>query len=252
MPHSPVILHIPHSSTIIPYDLRDRFPLTDDELAAELLAMTDSFTDELFAGDESFVRIVYPVSRLVVDPERFSDDAVEIMVDRGMGVIYTRTSAGSLLRDTPSSDERRELLRRFYEPHHARFSQATDDALREHAACLIIDCHSFPSQPLPYELMQSPNRPDFCIGTDDYHTPPQLVAIATQYLEDAGYSVAINHPFAGTIVPMAHYNTNACVSSLMIEVNRGLYMDEATGEQGRDFHAIALLLGGLLSVLTAA
>ena len=53
--------------------------------------MTDHFTDELFAGSSGTARVVYPVSRLVVDPERFVDDAQETMVSRGMGVIYTKT-----------------------------------------------------------------------------------------------------------------------------------------------------------------
>jgi hypothetical protein len=30
--------------------------------------------------------------------------------------------------------------------------------------CLIIDCHSFPSVALPYELDQREERADFCIG----------------------------------------------------------------------------------------
>jgi hypothetical protein len=41
---------------------------------------------------------VFPVSRLVVDPERFVDDATEPMAACGMGVIYTQTSQRMPLR----------------------------------------------------------------------------------------------------------------------------------------------------------
>jgi N-formylglutamate amidohydrolase len=47
-----------------------------------------------------------------------------------------------------------------------------------------------------------------------------------------GYSVAINHPFAGTIVPLPYYTQEARVLSIMIEINRKLYMHEDTGEKG--------------------
>lgn len=39
------------------------------------------------------------VSRLVVDPERFTDDAQEPMAAVGQGAVYTRTSDGSALRE---------------------------------------------------------------------------------------------------------------------------------------------------------
>ena len=44
----PIIVHIPHSSTCIPARYRHEICLDDAELTAELLAMTDRFTDQLF------------------------------------------------------------------------------------------------------------------------------------------------------------------------------------------------------------
>lgn len=44
--------------------------------------MTDAHTDRLFDIDEAG-KIVFPVSRLVVDAERFSDDRLEPMAERG-------------------------------------------------------------------------------------------------------------------------------------------------------------------------
>ena len=86
--------------------------------------------------------------------------------------------------------------------------------------CLIIDGHSFPALPLPYELNQRAFRPDFCIGTDDFHTSEELVATVEKELQSLGYSIARDQPFSGTIVPMKHYQKEQRVQSLIIEVNR--------------------------------
>lgn len=68
------ILHIPHSSVGIPPRIRDSFAISEDALDSELRRITDLFTDDLFDfRDPLVVRLVYPVSRLVVDPERFLD-----------------------------------------------------------------------------------------------------------------------------------------------------------------------------------
>ncbi len=235
------VLHIPHSSTIVPADVRGDLLLTDQALQAEILAMTDHFTDRLFAC-ESVQRVVFPVSRLVVDPERFTDDAKEPMTSRGMGVIYTNGSAGQLLRHPPTAAARSELLARFYSPHHAALERAVGADLSTWGASLVIDCHSFPSKALPYELDQSPDRPDICLGTDTFHTPPRLVEMAREAFERAGWRVAVDRPFSGTMVPAKHYRQTPELASLMIEVNRGLYIDEATGRALDNFDAVASLV----------
>jgi hypothetical protein len=40
----------------------------------------------------------------------------------------------------------------------------------------------------------------------------------------------VNRPFSGSIVPANNFDKNKRVFSVMIEVNRRLYMDETTGE----------------------
>ena len=88
------VLHIPHSAVEIPADVRRQFLVSDETLRQELLKMTDWFTDELFTlPAREAVAIRFPVSRLVLDPERFIDDQQEVMASRGMGVIDSRYPA---------------------------------------------------------------------------------------------------------------------------------------------------------------
>jgi len=206
-PPGVLILHVPHASTAVPPDVRRRLLLDDAQLADELRLMTDSYVDELFAlpADEA-VTITYPVSRLVCDPER------------------------------------QGLLDRFYRPHHARLTVAVEAELRDRGHCLIVDAHSFPSLPLPYELDQARERPDICLGTDDVHTPPSLLRAAEAAFSARFVGVAHNRPFAGALVPAAFLNRDHRVSSIMVEVNRGLYMDEGTGDRLPGFATVACLV----------
>src|SRR5450759_3321298 len=153
-------MHVPHSSAEVPADVRPQFLLADDDLARELRFMTDWHTDELFAlPPDVAVTIRFPVSRLVVDPERFEDPEAERMEAVGMGAVYTKTSQGLPLRgEAEAAREREALLARYYRPHHAALEAATAAALAAHGRCLRVDCQSFSSRPLPHELRVSADR----------------------------------------------------------------------------------------------
>jgi len=229
---TPIILHIPHSSKIIPEDVRNQFILTDEEFNDELLLMIDAHTDDLFIPENlEYESVIFPISRLVVDSERFIDDDLELMSEKGMGVIYNQTSNGKKLRRSITEQERRSLLNTYYHPHHEKLNKAVGNQLKNYGKVLIIDCHSFPSIPLPYEYVQSKDRPDICIGTDNFHTPESLTQRCVQLFQEKGYLIKINEPFSGSLVPGEYYRKNKNVHSVMIEVNRKLYMDEKTGNK---------------------
>ncbi|MCR4849887.1 MAG: N-formylglutamate amidohydrolase [Lachnospiraceae bacterium] len=218
--NNPIIINVPHSSTIIPSEELKYF--TTKNLQHELDVMTDHFCDDLFDTGERMIR--FPISRLVCDPERFRDDSKEIMASIGMGAIYTRCSDGAELKSI-SPAHKEKLLERYYDRYHMELENAVQSALDRFDKCLIIDGHSFYDEPLPYELNQDKNRPDICIGTDENHTPKETEHILKQFFTERGYTVEINRPFAGSLVPLKYYRKDKRVMSVMIEVNRRLYID---------------------------
>ena len=232
-----MILHIPHSSRKIPESLRDQIVLSDAELSAELTLMTDAFTDELFSLPPT-TTVRFPISRLLVDVERFPDDADEPMSKVGMGMIYTLTAHGKKLRRTLQSHETRYLVSHYYETHNLIEAAMVGWLEGPPRKALIVDCHSFPSQPLPCDEDQSMPRPEFCIGTDTFHTPRALIQATERSIERMGYSVEINRPYAGSLVPMAFYGIDRRVTSIMLEVNRSLYLDEGAGTKLGRFDTI--------------
>ena len=249
MPSTPalpewVVLHVPHDSTFIPPEVRDQFILNDSELSEEVCRMTDHLTKALYVGDGSTSNIVIAnVSRLVVDVERFADDSNETMAAMGMGAIYRVTSSLQALRRHLLEAEKFALMEQWYYPHHEQLENAVTSALEKHGKCLVIDCHSFPSDALPYEQSQSSQiRPDICIGNDTFHTNHLITDSFVHAFRDKGWSVEINKPFAGALVPSSRYQQDSRVKAVMIEVNRKLYLDELRGTSNSNFDRVAALI----------
>jgi N-formylglutamate deformylase len=181
-----MILHIPHSSILIPDDLREQIVLSDDDLTTELRLMTDWYTDELYTKAGATV-VRFPLSRLLVDVERFDDDSQEPMSEKGMGKFYQSRANGDALRRTLEPQER-ATLQTCYNLHHESLREAVASELEQYGQARIIDCHSFPNTPLPCNTDQSVPRPDICIGTDGHHTPAVLSELATRTMSEFGYT----------------------------------------------------------------
>ena len=248
-----VVLHIPHSSRRVPAEERQAILVDNTELNGELLRMTDAYTDELFpitpveAG-----RVIFPLSRLVCDVERFPSDENEPMAARGMGVTYTRTSMGGVLRAQPDPADRQKCLDRWYWPHHSKLEHLVKEVAERSGVCLIVDCHSFPSVALPYELDQASPRADICIGTDSFHTPWAVRDAIVAAAEADGYSVAVDAPFSGALVPLSSYRKDHRILSVMIEVNRRLYMEEDSGKKKHGLGKVCAILGRLVMAAAEA
>ena len=173
------------------------------------------------------------------------------MAKRGMGAVYTSCSDCNVLRRIPD-EHKEEILLKYYDRHHRMFEEAVTGKLEEYGCCLIIDGHSFYPSPLPYEMDQGEYRPDICIGTDAYHTPAWLACFICHYFQKHGYETDLNRPFSGAIVPEKYYNRERRVISIMIEINRGLYMcGNDKDEEGyrRVKKDIAGLIAGLMKII---
>lgn len=214
-----VILHIPHSSKRIPdYSF---FTVNKELIFKELELLTDLKTHEIF-NFKVVDRIITPFSRIFCDVERFIG-ASETMEKFGRGYYYTKTDSGKKLRDKNYINEEK-IKDLFYNNHHSNFTKLVDKKLNKYNKVIIIDCHSFNDKYLETDIIKENNRPDFCIGTDDFHTPKDLTENLVGGLKDYGFKVLINNPYSGTIVPEKHLNNNKNVKSIMIEINKKLYI----------------------------
>ncbi len=156
------------------------------------------------------------------------------MSKNGMGVVYTRTHDGVLYRYV-SPEEKNKILENYYDLHHHNFESLVKDKLKKYNKVLIIDCHSFNPYPLLHEFDKS-ERSDICIGVDDFHTDKAILEYLKMQFENKDYTIKINSPFSGSIVPVCFYRKDKNGSSVMIELNRKLYMNmNMNGEKNENF-----------------
>ena len=225
-----LILHVPHSSSHIP--LREGYTVSDELIEAEILKLTDWYTEDLFHSEDIMVTASF--SRVFCDTERFADDTQEVMSKVGMGVCYERSDDGRLIRQF-SKELKDTILQDYYWKHHNKLSDAVAEELKVHGKALILDCHSFPSKPFVRDIDQTDGRPDFNIGIDSFHTPAELIELSEEFFQQRGFSLGIDAPYAGTIVPMDFYGKDRDVMSIMLEVNRKLYLKEPTNHKSANY-----------------
>ncbi len=254
-----VLLHLPHASRYIPLAERAGLAVDDDEIERQHLALVDDRTEELFAPVQAgrVGVLTAPVSRLVVDVERHRDDALEPAAELGMGAVYTRGVGNVLLRPSLAAEERERLLRTWHDPHHELLDRHIESIRRSTTACVLIDAHSYPVDPLPTELIHAA-RPEICIGTDPDWSRG-IEKVAARHFAESGYTVAINQPYGGAMVPRVirrdpqrnlawnhsfHDQMAPCKGffTLMIEVRRDVYLRPGSQLPGPRFNHLKFTL----------
>lgn len=252
---SPVLIHVPHASRIIPLELRPDLLLTDVELAAELDEATDTATDEIAAAALRHTRlkpttVVNTLSRLVIDPERFPD-ASEPASAFGRGAVYTRTCTGTPLRTEPYP-RAANLLDTYFRPYADAVTEAVDDRLGLCGRAVIIDLHSYPATPSGFEDPTA-ERPALCIGTDTVHTPDWLIDTVHGTFASLPEidQIAENTPYSGSYVPLRHYGRDERVSSVMIELRRDVYLTDPRTPDAARVDQLGRALADLIDAIAA-
>jgi len=219
-----IVLNIPHAG------VRGLGSIKCDDkvnLLAEVRKWTDWFTDLIFIPEKNdrIKHIIADYSRFAVDVERLLDDPLE---KKGQGIIYTKYNGQERY---VGEKERIRLMAYYYD-----YIDRLKSMLSEHS--LLIDCHSFPS-----DLSDV----DICIGyNEDWSKPTGFVIdLVVESFKQYGYKVGINTPFSNAIAPETGYTYN----SIMIELNKRVYLNEQTLDFNENAHKLREQLASLYSLL---
>jgi len=232
-----LILNIPHSTPCLDFS-----KWKDPEAAkAEHDKWTDWHTDAMFSILGSFnegkvEKVVFGRSRYEVDVERLLHDPMEGI---GQGIIYDSLKNGQVEVRDVSVDDSVELTRAYVNHWNKVASLCTGDGL-------LIDCHSFPSD---YKEAMNANGEmvDVCIGfnNDNTHPGEEVIRTIKREFELHGYKVGINSPFSNAFAPVPNF------PSVMIELRKGIYMDEGTLKLLSGAYKVNQVLNEIYRILTA-
>ncbi|MBF0263644.1 MAG: N-formylglutamate amidohydrolase [Gammaproteobacteria bacterium] len=226
----PYLIHLPHCGTMLPEEYLDDYYLNQEKLNENIYQYADLYTDELFQDlMDRFGGVKNDYSRLFFDPERFYDDKQEKMSQLGLGWFYTK----AILEEVPlRSLKNKEIIAKYYHAHHQALNEKTQEKLDLYGECTIIDCHSFSNERYWFHD-QNMELPDICIGYDEDHVDIKLVEYIKEIFD--GYHIEINKPYSGSLVPSNYYNKNKNVKSVMIEINKKLYLKSNNIDKNNDF-----------------
>jgi N-formylglutamate amidohydrolase len=256
----------PHSGT----DYTRAFLASSRLNLGSLRRSEDCWVDELFAEAPSlgapllaarFPRSFVDPNRedRELDPQMFEDalppgaNTTSPRVAAGLGVIPRVVATGEEIYGRRLRfAEAAERIERCWRPYHGALARAIADTRRQFGFCMLIDCHSMPSAGGPLERDMGWDRVDFVLGDcRGAACAPALMSHVEASLRQMGYSVARNNPYSGGFVTQ-HYGRPADgVHALQVEVNRGLYLDEASLRRSPGFRRVVRDMSELIRSLAA-
>lgn len=242
---TPLVLDSPHSGTVYPADFR---PVPD---LAILRRAEDTHVEKLYAFapalGAAWVEAHFPRSYLDAnrglgeldttlldgpwDGPLSDDPRVLSKVRLGKGLIWKLTDEGLPIYDRLLGvDEVRARIDQCWRPYHAAVAEAIDAAHARHGYSIHLNCHSMPAVAGSHATdFPGLAHADFVIGDRDGSTAdPALSQRLCAHLRARGYSVDYNHPYKGVELVRCNGRPAEHRHSIQVEINRKLYMDEAT------------------------
>ena len=266
---SPLVLASPHSGRIYPEEFASQSCLAEIVLRQS----EDCLVDRLVAAAPKLgaplLSALFP--RVFVDPNRepteldqdmFAErlampaNAASPRVLAGLGVI-PRLAANEqeIYRAKLPLLEAERRLQLFYRPYHRALGDLVAATKRQFGLCVLLDCHSMPSAGAWMDGLHSRQRIDVdyvlgdCFGSS---CAERMTAAAEAVLSERGGKVRRNNPYSGGYVAQAYGKPAQGVHVLQIEINRALYMNEATLEPSPGFAAVEDVLKVLIERLSKA
>lgn len=255
----PLVLDSPHSGREFPAD----FDAVVSE--AELREGEDCYVDELWAaaGELGAPVLAAAFPRTYIDPNRHAGDVDLDLIEGewpyeyrpsgkariGKALVWRTLDDGRpIYARRLKPDAVRERISRFHDPYHRRLKAHLDAAYRRFGKVLHINCHSMRSVAgKQSEEGAGSVRADFVLGDRDGTTcDPGFTELVRRTLAGMGYDVKVNDPYKGVELVRAYSEPQAGRHSLQIEINKRLYMNEATLQKIPAFAKLQRDLGELL------
>jgi len=243
----PLVLDSPHSGEHYPDDFDHAPPRAvvrqaEDTHVARLYRSAAALGATLIEAE--FPRAYIDANRGLddIDPSMLADPwplplAASRKTGQGIGLLWRIARGGAPMYSrklTVAEVQRR--IDNWYQPYHAALAAELDALHRTFGVVWHINCHSMPAVGDANADDAGRPRKDFVLGDRDGTTcEPEFTSLVADTVAAMGYSVAINDPYKGVEIVRRYGRPAEGRHSLQIELNRRLYMDEATLEPNSNY-----------------
>ncbi|NRB34836.1 MAG: N-formylglutamate amidohydrolase [Rhodobacteraceae bacterium] len=253
-----VIFASPHSGRDYP-----RGFLRQSQLDRKIIRSSeDAWVDRLFgtAPEHGAPLLVETAPRAYVDLNRSAEELDPAVVEgarkpghnprvaSGLGVIPRVVAGGRpIYRGKISMIEAQRRLNQVWYPYHDTLWGLMRDAQAQFGRSILIDCHSMPREALE-GAARGRKRPDIVLG-DRFGASAglEIVDAIESVFASEGFEVARNTPFAGAYVTQTYGRPSRHQHAIQVEIDRSLYMNEATLQPLDGFDALRARLGRVMS-----
>ncbi len=232
---------------------------------AELREGEDCYVDELYAGAAELgaplLAALWP--RTYLDPNRHAGDVDLDLLDGpwpgeyrpsgkarvGKALIWRTLEDGRpIYAGRLSIDKVQRRIRDYHAPYHEMIQGLLGETHARFGRVYHINCHSMRAVAGKQSDDGAGNvRADFVLGDrDGTSCSPQFTEFVRAALSGMGYRVKVNDPYKGVELVRAYSDPKAGRHSLQIEINKRLYMDEATLQKSAGFATLQRNLFRLL------
>jgi N-formylglutamate amidohydrolase len=233
---SPLVLSVPHAGLLVPAEDAALLAVSGKGLLKDADLHVDRLVQRVPALGVPVV--VAQISRYVLDVNRAPDDVDREVcpeIDRparpsARGLCWRTTTDGAAVLVRPLTlAELRSRLQRIHEPYHETLAELLRERRRRFGYAVLLDVHSMPSLGRPGHTDPGARRADIVPGDlRGTSCSPLLSRLVADHFAGAGLSVRANDPYMGGYVTKQHGRPARGVHALQVELNRDLYMDEAS------------------------
>lgn len=261
---APVVFNSPHSGRRYAPGFLQQTRLTP----LALRKSEDCYVDELFLAcvdhGAPMLRAHAPRSYVdlnrepyELDPRMFAGDlpgyvnSTSPRVASGLGTIPRVVAEGEdIYRGRLAFAEALGRIEHIYLPYHRALQALADAVATKVGEVLVIDCHSMPASATLHVLPASHGPVDVVLG-DRFGAScsEDLTAMAEELLRNQGLRVLRNKPYAGGFITQNHGAPQRGRHALQVEINRSLYLDEATLARTANFEPLRRSLKAVIARL---
>ena len=257
----PIVVDVSRSGRVYPKEFRSPLPFT------VLHDNVSMYVEDLWAAapqvGATMLYCCFP--NTFMDVNRKEDDLDPAVIDgqwptalnpspvaiRGLGLIKTKSRYGEPMQEKKLTvAEIKERFDVYYHPYHRELKRIVDETYAKHGTVWQLSCHCMSAGGAPTHADAGKPRADFCLGNIGFTTSSrEFVDYVAAEIKKLGYSVTINDPYEGNELNRRHGAPAKRIESIMVEINKKLFMDTKTFRRTEGFSKLKADLDRLLKKL---